>query len=271
MARNMEIISVGNELLIGKTLNTNAMWIAKQATALGIIVKRVTVVADDVNEIASAIREGLGRKPQFMIITGGLGPTFDDKTLEGLAKALNHKLALNTEALDMVRAKYAAYSQERGVAPVELTAARIKMAKLPEKAEPVPNPVGTAPGVRLNLKGTILIALPGVPSEMKAIFKKTVARLLKQLSGKSAFYEESVYVEGVMESSLAPFIDKVMRDNPGIYVKSHPKGKESKPLIEVHLSSIMKDRESTKCKLRKAAMQLSELVDEVGGKIIFFS
>jgi len=109
----MEIICVGNELLIGKTLNTNAQWIAKQATAMGITVKRVTVVADEVNEIANAVREALRRKPQFTITTGGLGPTFDDKTLEGIAEALNRKLAVNDKALKMVKAKYEAYARER--------------------------------------------------------------------------------------------------------------------------------------------------------------
>ena len=76
----MEIVCVGNELLIGKTLNTNAHWLARRATSLGIMVKRITVVADDVDEIAKVILEALKRKPRFIITTGGLGPTFDDKT-----------------------------------------------------------------------------------------------------------------------------------------------------------------------------------------------
>ena len=156
MTRDMEIICVGNELLIGKTLNTNAQWLGKQATALGITVKRVTVVADAVNEIANSVREALSRKPRFTITSGGLGPTFDDKTLEGVAEALNRKVAVNAEALNMIRRKYEAYAREKGAAPVELTRARVKMAKLPEKAEAIPNPVGTAPGVRVDLEETIL-------------------------------------------------------------------------------------------------------------------
>ena len=79
--------------------------------------------------------------------------------------------------------------------------------------------------------------------------------------------EKSVYVEGIMESSLAPLIDRVMRDNRGIYVKSHPKGKESKPLIEVHLSTTMNDSKAEE-KLGKAVSQLSSLIMEVGGLIV---
>jgi len=268
MTRDMEIICVGNELLIGKTLNTNAQWIAKQATALGITVKRITVVADDVNEIANAIREVLSRKPRFAVTTGGLGPTFDDKTLEGIAEALNRKLVVNPEALKMVRKKYEAYARENGTETVELTQARVKMATLPEKAEPILNPVGTAPGVRLNVEETTAIVLPGVPSEMKAIFNETVAPLLKQASGKSAFYEKSIYVDNVMESKLAPLIDEVMRNNLGVYVKSHPKGREDKPHMEIHLSTTADDGEVAEEKLRKAVVQLSRLIGEIGGKIV---
>jgi nicotinamide-nucleotide amidase len=268
MTIEMEIICVGNELLIGKTLNTNAQWLSKQATALGITVKRVTVVADDVNEIANAVRETLRRKPQFTITSGGLGPTFDDKTLEGIAKALNRKLAVNTKALKMVREKYEAYARENRTETVELTPPRIKMATLPEKAEPIPNPVGTAPGIRADLEKTILIALPGVPSEMKAIFHETVEGLLKQASDKSAFYEKSIYADDIMESSLAPLIDKVMQDNPGVYIKTHPRGGENMSHIEIHLSITSKEGERPEERLKKAVTHLSSVIGKNGGKVV---
>jgi nicotinamide-nucleotide amidase len=269
MPRDIEIISVGNELLIGKTLNTNAKWLAEQATSMGISVKRVTVIADDVQEIANVVREALGRKPQFIVTTGGLGPTFDDKTLEGIAEALNRKLEVSTEALKMVKEKYEEYAREKGAAPIELTRARVKMAKLPEKGEAIPNPIGTAPSVRVDLEDTVLIALPGVPSEMKAIFEETVALLLKHVSGGSGFYDESVYVDGVMESSLAPLIDMVMSDNAGVYVKSHPKGRESRPHFEVHLSVAADGDGFAERKLQEAVAQLSILVREAGGLLVF--
>ena len=83
----VEIFCLGNELLIGKILKTNAQWLSRYISSLGGIVKRITVVGDDVQEISTAINEAMFRNPDFIITTGGLGPTFDDKTLKAISKA----------------------------------------------------------------------------------------------------------------------------------------------------------------------------------------
>jgi molybdenum cofactor synthesis domain-containing protein len=264
----MEIICVGNELLIGKTLNTNAHWLGKQATNLGASVKRITVVQDTVDEIASAVCEAIQRKPRFIVTTGGLGPTFDDKTLEGIAKALDRKLEINKKALAMVKLRYAEYAKTRHLPETEITPARAKMATLPEKTEPVNNPIGTAPGVRVDLKGTVLFALPGVPSEMEAIFTETVAPLLKQVVGDRVFCEKSMFVDNMMESRLAPLIDKVMSENKGVYIKSHPMAAENKPHIEIHLTASAKGEEKPMETVVKAMKQLELLVEQSGGAIV---
>ena len=266
MTGDMEIVCVGNELLIGKVLNTNAQWIAKQATNLGITVKRVTIVPDEIEEIVAAIREAIQRKPQFIITTGGLGPTFDDKTLQGVARALNRNLEVTPEALRLVKEKYEAYAGKNGKTKVELTPPRIKMATIPEKTTPIPNPIGTAPGVRADKEETVLIALPGVPREMEAIFNETVTPMLKQASHDVAFYEKSIYADNVMESNLAPIIDEVMGDNPSVYIKSHPRGGENKPHMEIHLSIKASNSEKPLKKLEKAAAQLEQLIGKSGGK-----
>jgi len=272
MSVKMEIICVGNELLIGKTLNTNAQWLAKRATALGAIVHRITVVSDDVDEIASAIRESLRRKPRFIITTGGLGPTFDDKTLKGIAKGLKRKLEVNDEALKMVRGKYEALLEEGRIEKIELTPPRVKMATFPESTKPLHNSVGTAPGVMASFGGAFLIALPGVPPEMEAIFEESVVPMLKRDAGKSAFFEASVYANGVMESSLAPLIDKVMHDNPDVYIKSHvytkshPQVEGKRSHIELHFSTMAEDSKIARIRLDKAMTQLSELLLENGGR-----
>jgi molybdenum cofactor synthesis domain-containing protein len=231
MAQPIEIICVGNELLIGKTLNTNAQWLAKRITALGLSARRITIVGDDVDEIFSAIREAMQRNPRFLITTGGLGPTFDDKTLEGLAKALECKLEINEEALTMVKEKYRKYAEEGKMKKAELTPPRAKMAKLPEGAKPLSNPVGTAPGVIMKRGSITILALPGVPSEMKAIFDGSVASLLKQVAGDD------------------------------------PKGAERIPRIEFHFSTTAKKSGVARKRVSNAFVQLSELIQEKGGKI----
>jgi len=266
MNTNLEIICVGNELLIGKTLNTNAQWMAKRATTLGMNVKRINTVSDDANEIAKAVQEALQRQPRFIITTGGLGPTFDDKTLEGIAEALNRKLDLNEKALKMVKEKYEAFFQQGRIDKVEMTPPRIKMATLPKGTEPLQNPIGTAPAVMIEVKETILIALPGVPSEMEAIFEGTITSMLKKESGNVTFFETSLYADDIFESALAPLLDQTMRTNPYIYIKSHPRGEEKVPHIELHFSTTAKDPKIARERLGKAIIQLSELIGENGGK-----
>jgi nicotinamide-nucleotide amidase len=269
----LEIICVGNELLIGKTLNTNAHWLAKRATSLGVMVRRVTVILDEVDEIATVLREALKRKPRFIITTGGLGPTFDDKTLEGIAKGLSRKLKVNKKALEMVREKYDSYLKQGKIDKVELTPARMKMATLPEGAEPLCNAVGTAPGMLLRVGGTFIVALPGVPPEMETIFDESVAPMIKKEAGNSGFFEKSIYADRIMESNLAPLIDKVMHDNPRVYIKSHvytrsnQQPSEGRPHIEIHFSTTAETSRSASEHLDKSIAELTRLIVDTGGRV----
>jgi len=269
MTHHIEIICVGNELLIGKIANTNAQWLAKRITTMGLNVNRITVVSDNTDDISSVVKESIRRKPKIIITTGGLGPTFDDKTLEGIAKALNQPLKVNPEAIKMIEEKYHQYLQEGRIEEkIELTPPRIKMATLPEKAQPLHNPVGTAPGVLIKHNATTIIALPGVPSEMEAIFDESMQPMLRKMAGEAIFYETSITVDGVMESDMAPLIDKTMHDNPYIYIKSHPGHRgEGKPHLELHLSTTAPDSGTAKNRVTKALLQITELAQAKGGKI----
>lgn len=264
---SVEIICVGNELLIGKTLNTNAQWLAKRIVTLGLETHRITIVGDDVEEISKALRETIQRNPSFIITTGGLGPTFDDKTLEGIAKATNHKLAIDNQALKMIQEKYRQFMEEGLMERTGLTPHQVKMARLPEGAKPIFNPVGTAPSVIIKHCDTTVIALPGVPSEMKGIFEESVAPLLKEAAGEVTFFETSLDLTEMMEPAVAPLIDRVMHDNPYVYVKSHPKGEEGISHIELHFSTTAENTGLAKKRVSKALIQLSELIREKGGEV----
>lgn len=241
------IITIGNEILKGRTINTNAAHIGRVLTYAGYDVIRMVVVPDDIDEIVWAFRDGLS-KADLIVSTGGLGPTFDDKTVEALAKALNLELELNQEAYNMVKSKYDRLG-------VELTRERIKMAYMPKGAKPLPNPVGTAPGVYIEYAGKRIITLPGVPAEMEAILDEILPQL--RVPGRY-YYEESVVVRGIMESALAPVVNEVMRLNAGlVYVKSHPKGIEiEKPVVEVEVSASGSSEEEVKGRVKEAIKQI---------------
>ncbi len=264
----IEVICIGNELLIGKVENTNAGWLAKQITQLGANLTRVTVIKDIIQEIATAIDESAQRKPKFIITTGGLGPTFDDKTLQGLAVALNRKLEVNSDALAFVKKRTTEYAKKHGYSTeIDLTPPRVKMATLPEETLVINNPAGAAPAVRAVVKGSILFALPGVPHEVQAIFNESIAPLIREATGKDVFLERSIFLEDIFESKLAPLIDQVMRNNQDVYVKSHPLKSDGKAQIELHLTIVANKDYDPKAKLDKAALELENLVASNGGAV----
>ncbi len=234
---------------------------------MGLNVKRVTVVGDNLLEISTAIKEAIQRETSFVLTTGGLGPTFDDMTLEGLAQALNCQTKVDDKALHMVTEKYRSYAQKTKVEEIKLTPHRLKMAKIPDCSEPVANPVGTAPAVMIKHEKVTIFALPGVPSEMKGIFDQSIVPLLKNAGHGVTFFEASITSANVMESEMAPYVDVVMKDNPYVYIKSHPKGAETTPFIEFHVSTTSKDSEVAKKRVSKALSQLTELIKEKGGTV----
>jgi len=219
-----EILCLGNELLIGRTVNTNASDIARILTRNGIEIKRVTTIKDDLGEGQQAINEILSRKPDILCITGGLGPTHDDIQLNVLAKTLDRELVLNDEALDMLDKKYKTLNE-----------ARKKMAYLPNLSQPLINSVGAAPGVHTLAENTHIFSLPGVPREMQAIMSEAVLPVIQQEFGLDWVLQEvGVDVRGVRESDIAFLTDKVRAHFPGVNFKSHPKKDETGYYLSLH-------------------------------------
>ncbi len=253
------IISVGNELLIGRIVNTNASWLAERLTFMGSRVERIITVPDDVDEIAEEVGRGIARA-RVVITTGGLGPTYDDVTLEGVARAAGRRLVLNEKALEMVREFYSR-------AGMELTEERVKMARLPEGAEPVPNPVGAAPGSLLEAGGSIIVSLPGVPQEMKTMFEEHVQPVLARIAPPLAYVDCGVTIVGVPESGLAPAIKRALRGAEGAYVKSHPKGHETRgPVLEIRVLASGSSREEAEEKARRVLEHIIDEARSLGGE-----
>ena len=135
-------LCVGKELLIGKTTNTNATWVGARLFGIGTMIDRILTVNDSLDEISSGLLELLARKPDFVIVIGGLGPTPDDMTLKGVARALGKRVRPNAAALRLIKEHYV----KTGRSDVEMTPARKKMAVLPEASTPVPNEARHRPG-----------------------------------------------------------------------------------------------------------------------------
>lgn len=253
----VEIISTGRELLLGRTVNTNASWIATRITEVGAAVTRITAVGDSIREISAAIAESASRRPGAIILTGGLGPTFDDLTVEALASAMKVPKVLNPEAYRHVVAKYSSMG-------LPITPQRLKMAYLPEGCEPMGNEEGTAPGVKGEFRGVLVFCLPGVPKEMMPMFTSSVLPIISSRSG-AVYGERSLVVEGIPESTLASVIDAIRHSHPLVYFKSHPKGKESSPLIEMHMTAFSRDRDSLERSLNSAESEFVSAIEKIGG------
>ncbi|HXX98991.1 MAG TPA: molybdopterin-binding protein [Candidatus Bathyarchaeia archaeon] len=264
-----EILCVGNELLSGITINMNAYWLSKKITEVGGSVKRITAIRDDVDEISLAVRESIARKPDWLIISGGLGPTYDDKTLQGVASGLRLELELDNMALDMLKKSYSRQSIN-----YELNEIRLKMAKIPVGSNPIQNPVGSAPSVLIETNETKIVCLPGVPNEMEAIFLESILPQMKKIVGDFHIVESSYETVGVSEAMLAPTLSEIVESNPhdSIYLKTHPLGQASDnnnpPQTRVQIISKGNDKDEVQRRFSNISKILIEEISRLKGKIV---
>jgi len=267
-----EIICIGNELLLGTIDNTNARWISKEVAAAGGFVKRISVVGDEIDEISLAIKESLDRRPDWLIITGGLGPTYDDKTLEAVAVALGSNLFVENSAVEMLKKSYARYSSN-----YKMDEIRLKMARIPNGAIPIQNPVGTAPSIILKNRNdsanTNIVCLPGVPKEMEAIFTENILPKIKEIIGEFSTIEGNYEVIGASEAELAPALSNIVESNPrdSIYVKTHPRGytEDNKPKLRIQIISKGKDESEVQLRYDNISNTLIEVIKKLNGTVLF--
>ncbi len=191
-----QIITIGDEILIGQILNTNAAWIGEQLTAIQIDVAKESVVHDQEKAIINEFEEAFN-KYDIVIVTGGLGPTHDDVTRKCITRFFNSELVLNEAVLDDIKSMF----KKRGR---ELTKLNEDQAYIPKIAEAIRNSRGTAPGLWIEKENKVFVAMPGVPFEMKEMVNSFV---LPQFKDKFADSNKAVIVEnflttGIPESSL---------------------------------------------------------------------
>lgn len=248
----IEIISFGNELLLGEITNTNSQWLAHNLTGLGVKVSRMMTLSDDLDHISSGFIESLTRRPDIIISTGGLGPTWDDKTLIGLSNAIDEELEMNEEGLNMISKKY----DEMGIT---MSDASKKMANMPKNSVPLHNSVGTAPGIFYQEKSSVIYCLPGVPKEMKAIFTEHILPYIGKINPEISFIEQKFIIQGSYESKISKITTELTKKYPSIYIKSHPQESQ----IKMHITTY--GNEESKKLLEKVTQELISNLSNIKG------
>jgi len=195
MSKYIDIISIGDELLIGQVINSNASWMGQKLSSQGMRINRMVAVADTHEAITQALENSL-RNARVVLITGGLGPTKDDLTKDVACDFFGSKLVLNEDVRDHVET----FFKKRGV---DLTKLNYWQAMVPDNCEVIHNAVGTAPGMHFEKDGVHYLFMPGVPMEMKSIMDTWAIPFFKKLCSPSAYVEKTVLTHGMGESFLA--------------------------------------------------------------------
>ena len=241
---NVIVISIGDELLIGQTVNTNASWIGQEISKIGGNILEGLTISDKAQEILNTVEYSIN-KADVIIITGGLGPTKDDITKHTLASYFDTELEIHQPTLD----KITAYFSMRKRPMLE---SNIQQAALPKDCAILSNNYGTAAGMWFEKNGKIVISLPGVPYEMKGIMSEEVFPRMKERFQLNSMYHKTILTQGIGESFLAEQLteweNRVRAEgfglaylpSPGI-VKlriSSPNGEQDKTIIEDFLSEV---------------------------------
>ena len=193
-----EIITIGDEILIGQIVDTNSAWMAQQLNLIGIRVKQISSVSDDKNHILTALKEAENRV-DIILITGGLGPTKDDITKHTLSEYFNSAMRFDDEVFQDVKRIFANYGRE-------VTEVNRKQAEVPQACVAIRNHKGTAPGMWFEKNEKVFVSMPGVPFEMKGMMENDVIPKLTQHFKTPHILHQTVLTQGVGESFLAEII-----------------------------------------------------------------
>lgn len=189
-----ELLTIGSELTQGVTVNTNAAVLARRLAEVGVACLRQVTVGDDRRRVVEAIREALSRC-DLLVTTGGLGPTFDDITMTAIAEAVHRPLTRQPAVADRIRRFYRQHHRA-------VQTAALRQADLPTGGTALPNVLGTAPGLWLSLPDGLLIALPGVPAELRAMLDRHVLPRLRRAERRQAIATRTLRTVGLVELDI---------------------------------------------------------------------
>lgn len=253
----VQIVAIGTELVLGRIQDTNSFWLSQQLTELGAEVRRITVLPDAIEEVIPVLQGAADAGTDFVVVTGGLGPTPDDMTVEALATWLGEGTYEEPSLL-------ADYMRRRQMSEEELSPGLRKMATVPESAIVWASPAGWAPCIQVSKAGTTFFVMPGPPREMEALFDRYVATAISEsLEIKSA--AQRIFVN-MSESEVSPFIEKAMELYPGLYAKAYVALRSDTHLPVDFVARAASDREARRI-LSEAIDRFSANVKELGKDI----
>lgn len=247
-----EIITIGDELLLGQTVDTNSAWMGEHLAEIGVAVKRITSISDEPAELKLALDEALDRV-DLVILTGGLGPTRDDRTKAALAEYMGSSMSMNHQVLEQITTWF----EGRGLTMLDVNR---DQAMMPDKCEVLNNPRGTAMGMWFPLdrrQYQAVVSLPGVPYEMKGLMTEEVMPRIQSRWKLPARYHRTILTQGVGESYLS---DQVNEWEEGLADKGVSIAYLPAPgQVRIRLSAISESRVEAEEKVNRAVDQFMEL------------
>lgn len=212
---NAELLSIGAELLLGETVDTNAAFLGRETATIGLPLRHARMLPDDRAVLRDAFREARGRST-VILATGGLGPTHDDLTREGLADALGESLRPDSGLMATLEERFATMGP--------MPAANRRQAMLIPSAQALPNPIGSAPGWWVDRDGVVMALMPGVPSEMRRMWTDEVRPRLEARFALPPLAMRTVKAFGIGESAMAERLGRLITEPPvgvdaGIYAR----------------------------------------------------
>ena len=211
-SKGVEILSIGTELLLGNIVNTNAQWISEELSSLGLNHFRQSTIGDNSKRISKLIKE-ISLRSNLLITTGGLGPTPDDLTTEAIANSFNASLSEKEYLWEDIKKKLSSSSSNLHNSSLK------KQCFFPKDAQIINNPTGTAPGMIWQpIKGFTILTFPGVPSEMKEMWKETAVDYIKKnFSDDYVFFSNTLKFSGIGESAITDKIQNLLKSkNPTV-------------------------------------------------------
>jgi len=245
-----EIIAIGSELLTPSRTDTNSLWLTERLNSVGIDVKLKTIVGDDEARLEETIRDAMKRS-NIIVATGGLGPTEDDITRKIFSRVMNRPLILNEKVLTGIKQLF----ESRGY---KMTSNNERQALIPQGADVLANPNGTAPGLLIREDGKFIFILPGPPREMKPMFDNFAMPLLREASAGVRIRKRLLKTTGIGESMLDDMIAPIYTkyQNPSTTILF------SLGEIEIHLTATAESDEKADALLDELSVKIEEKLDK---------